>query len=123
MRHVAQGGENDKTCQDAGQGVDDGYSQGVPEGKDIFGLVSFLQRALLSLIDRDCVGVVFGILLHNVVVEGVVAGHGHQGAKTNPDGVEYLNRSIHPHLKHRRSLPETTDHRSLPAPIINSHKC
>lgn len=37
MRHVSKGRENDKTCQDASDGVDDGYSQGVPVGiEDVF---------------------------------------------------------------------------------------
>lgn len=30
IRHVAKCREDDKTCQDAGQRVDDGYGQGVP---------------------------------------------------------------------------------------------
>lgn len=34
MRHVSKGRENDKTCQDTGEGVDDGYCQGVPVGKE-----------------------------------------------------------------------------------------
>lgn len=41
------------------------------------------------------------LLLQNIVVEGVVAGHGQEGAKTDPDGVEDLSCGIHPHLQHR----------------------
>lgn len=39
------------------------------------------------------------LLLQDVVVEGVVAGHGHEGAKTNPDRVKDLSCSIHPNLQ------------------------
>lgn len=40
------------------------------------------------------------LLLQNVVVEGVVAGHGHEGAETNPNGVKDLSCSVDPHLQH-----------------------
>lgn len=46
-------------------------------------------------------------LLQNVVVEVIVAGHCHERAKTNPNGVKDLSRSIHPHLKHRPLLIST----------------
>lgn len=40
------------------------------------------------------------LLLQDVVVEGVVAGHGDEGAETNANGVKDLSCSIHPHLQH-----------------------
>ena len=39
------------------------------------------------------------VLLQHVVVEGVVAGHGHERAEAYSDGVEDLRRSVHPHLE------------------------
>lgn len=48
MRHVSKGRENDKTCQDASDGVDDGYSQGVPVGiEDVFFLYLCVFLSLL----------------------------------------------------------------------------
>ncbi len=44
----------------------------------------------------------FVLLLQNVVVEGVVTGHGHEGAEANPNGVEDLSCSIHPHLQPKK---------------------
>lgn len=61
----------------------------------------------------------FVYLLQNIVVEGVVAGHSHQGAKTNPDGVEDLSCSIHPHLQYMWIFLQNSS--SLSAPVINSH--
>ena len=34
MRHITKGRENDETCQDAGEGVDNGYTQCVPVGRE-----------------------------------------------------------------------------------------
>lgn len=102
MRHVSKSREYDKTCQDAGEGVDDGYSQGVPVGReDTF--ISLSHCPVIIIITTDG-----SLLLQNVVVEGVVAGHGQEGAETNPNGVEDLSCSIHPHLQHR--VMKTTDH-------------
>lgn len=41
------------------------------------------------------------LLLQDIVVKGVVAGHGHQGAKTNANGVKDLSCCIHPHLQNK----------------------
>lgn len=38
------------------------------------------------------------LLLEDVVVEVVVAGHGHQRAEADPDGVKDLSRRINPYL-------------------------
>lgn len=40
----------------------------------------------------------FCLLLENIVVEVVVTGHCHEGAKTDPNRVEDLSCSIHPYL-------------------------
>lgn len=47
MRHVATARENDKTCQDPGQRVNNGYSKSVPVGKEelfLFILPYFYQQ-------------------------------------------------------------------------------
>lgn len=99
VRHVSKTRENDKACQDTGDRVDDGYSQGVPVWWRRCGYVTFLMPGhhYWHCWGREKLS---GFLLENVVVEGVVAWHGHEGAKTNPDRVKNLSCSIHPNLQH-----------------------
>lgn len=40
-----------------------------------------------------------GHLLNNVVVESVIAGHGHEETESYADGVEDLGCSVHPNLQ------------------------
>lgn len=52
IRHVAKGRENYKTCQDTGEGVDDGYSQGVPVGGKKMVLLTFCPDIITATVVR-----------------------------------------------------------------------
>lgn len=52
IRHVAKGRENYKTCQDTGEGVDDGYCQGVPVGGKKWYYLLSAQRIITAAVVR-----------------------------------------------------------------------
>lgn len=55
MRHVSKGRENDETCQDTGEGVDDGYHQGVPVGRGgvHYILLSYCSELIVATAERE----------------------------------------------------------------------